>query len=77
MMMTNGIGAFMGSKISGYIIDKYFTSIGGDKDWHNIWLTFSIYALVIAFLFMILFKHKHVVTAGEPREGEAIAMTPH
>ncbi len=59
MMMTNGIGAFMGSKISGYIIDKYFTVNGGDKDWHNIWLTFAIYALIIAVLFAIFFRHKH------------------
>jgi len=25
MMMTNGVGAFLGSKISGYVIDKYYT----------------------------------------------------
>lgn len=59
MMMTNGVGAFIGSKVSGYLIDKYFTTTGGDKIWYNIWLTFSIYALVIAVLFMLLFKHKH------------------
>lgn len=29
------------------------------KDWHNIWLSFTIYALMITVLFMILFKHKH------------------
>ncbi len=58
MMMTNGVGAFMGSKISGYLIDKYFTS-NGAKDWHHIWLSFAGYALVIAILFMVLFKHKH------------------
>jgi NHS family xanthosine MFS transporter len=59
MMMTNGVGAFIGSKVSGYLIDKYFTTTGGDKIWYSIWLTFSIYALVIAVLFMLLFKHKH------------------
>lgn len=59
MMMTNGVGAFLGSKISGYVIDKYFTVNGGDKDWHNIWLTFAAYALVVAILFFIFFKHKH------------------
>lgn len=59
MMMTNGVGAFLGSKISGYVIDKYFTVNGGDKDWHNIWLTFAAYALVIAVLFTIMFRHKH------------------
>ncbi len=59
MMMTNGVGAFLGSKISGYLIDKYFTVNGGDKDWHNIWLTFAAYAAVIAVLFLVLFRHKH------------------
>jgi NHS family xanthosine MFS transporter len=58
MMMTNGVGAFIGSKVSGYLIDKYFTLPSG-KDWHNIWLTFAGYALVIAILFLLLFKHKH------------------
>ncbi len=59
MMMTNGVGAYLGSKISGYVIDKYFTVNGGDKDWHNIWLAFAGYALVVAILFFFLFKHKH------------------
>lgn len=59
MMMTNGIGAYLGSKISGALIDKYFILPGGMKDWHNIWLSFAGYALVIAVLFAIFFKHKH------------------
>jgi NHS family xanthosine MFS transporter len=29
------------------------------KDWHIIWLSFALYALVIAIAFAILFKHKH------------------
>lgn len=59
MMMTNGVGAYLGSKISGYAIDEFFTDANGSKDWHNIWLSFAIYAMVIAVAFMILFKHKH------------------
>ena len=58
MMMTNGFGAYFGSMVSGYIISKYFVS-DGVSDWHSIWLMFSIYALVIAVLFAVLFKHKH------------------
>jgi NHS family xanthosine MFS transporter len=58
MMMTNGFGAISGSFISGYIIQKYFT-VGTTKDWHSIWLVFSVYALVVAVLFAIFFKHKH------------------
>jgi len=29
------------------------------KDWHSIWLSFTIYALVITVFFALLFKHKH------------------
>ncbi|HFG0470385.1 TPA: nucleoside permease [Flavobacterium psychrophilum] len=58
MMMSNGFGAFFGGIISGFIIDKYFT-INGKRDWHNIWLAFAIYALVVAILFAVFFKHKH------------------
>ncbi len=57
MMMTNGIGAWIGSKASGYIVDGYTTN--GIRDWHNIWLIFAAYALVVAILFVLLFKHKH------------------
>lgn len=60
MMMTNGFGAVLGSVISGQIISLYFTDTAtGEKDWHNIWLTFAAYALVIAIAFAVLFKHKH------------------
>jgi len=58
MMMTNGFGAILGSLLSGIAIDKYFT-IDGNKDWHNIWLAFAAYALIIAIAFALLFKHKH------------------
>ena len=58
MMMTNGFGAIFGSVVSGYLIDAFFTTPNG-KDWHDIWLTFAIYSLVIAIAFAFLFKHKH------------------
>ena len=55
MMMTNGVGAFLGSKISGYLIDAYFT-VSGEKEWTGIWLSFAAYALIVAILFSIMFK---------------------
>jgi len=58
MMMTNGFGAFLGSKISGYVIDTYYTHAEG-KDWHGIWMAFAIYAMIVAVLFAVFFKHKH------------------
>jgi MFS transporter, NHS family, xanthosine permease len=103
MMMTNGVGAYIGAKISGSIIDKYFTLKFSDinsllsfvkadaqnpavkkileynevladgtfksavyiKEWYPIWLTFSIYALVVAILFAVMFRHKHDPAALE------------
>lgn len=99
MMMTNGFGAVLGSLVSGWVIDNYFTLSFQDisslasylhteasnttllslvqergvniaenglfntsillKDWHNIWLAFAGYTLVIAILFAFMFKHKH------------------
>ncbi|MFT5964825.1 MAG: NHS family xanthosine MFS transporter [Flavobacterium sp.] len=44
--------------MSGIVIDKFFTH-GGVRDWHNIWLSFAAYALIIAIAFAVLFKHKH------------------
>jgi NHS family xanthosine MFS transporter len=59
MMMTNGFGAIIGSLTSGYLIEHYFTLSNGKNDWQSIWLAFALYALVIAVLFAVLFKHKH------------------
>jgi len=61
MMMTNGFGAIIGSSVSGFVIQNYFTH-GGLKDWHSIWLTFAAYSLVVAILFAVFFKHKHEPT---------------
>jgi len=68
MLMTNGIGAVLGSSISGVIIEAFFTHPDQSKDWHGIWITFASYSLVVAVLFMVLFKHKH-----EPAQLQGLA----
>lgn len=59
MMMTNGVGAWLGSTVSGLVIGAYFINVDGSKDWQGIWLAFAGYSLVVAILFVILFKYKH------------------
>lgn len=59
MMMTNGFGAIIGSSASGFIIQKLFTNPDNSIMWSDVWLVFAAYALVVAILFAIFFKHKH------------------
>ena len=68
MMMTNGFGAIIGALGSGILINAFFVSDNGTKDWSGIWMTFAIYALIVTVLFAILFKHKH-----NPKETESFA----
>ena len=75
MMMTNGIGAILGSSISGVVIQKYFTNADDSKNWHGIWLTFATYALIVAMLFVILFKHKHDPNAIQNTHPEPLLLT--
>jgi NHS family xanthosine MFS transporter len=58
IMMTNGIGAFIGTKASSALIDAYYISTDGSTNWSGVWLLFSGYALVVAVLFMLLFRDK-------------------
>lgn len=58
MMMSNGFGAFFGGLISGKVIDAFFTT-NQVRNWHSIWLSFALYALLIGVAFALLFKHEH------------------
>ena len=69
MMMTNGFGAFLGSRISGIVIDNYFTMADGRFDWKGIWFSFAAYSLVVAVLFAIFFRHKH-----DPKALETVSL---
>ncbi|XKM12878.1 nucleoside permease [Orbaceae bacterium ac157xtp] len=55
MAMTNGVGAYIGSMGSGWVVD-YFTT-NGVKDWSSIWFVFAGYSLLIAVIFMVAFKN--------------------
>jgi NHS family xanthosine MFS transporter len=57
MIMTNGLGAFVGGIGSGWVVD-YFTT-NGVKDWRSIWLTFAAYALILGIVFPLVFRYRH------------------
>ncbi len=62
MMVTNGLGAIIGSYGSGWVVD-YFTADMGTpnefKDWPSIWFAFAGYAMVLVVFFPLLFRYRH------------------
>lgn len=67
MMMTNGLGAFIGTVIAQQIINNYvyFPAKAGASahelidGWQTCWYIFAAYAFVVMVLFAILFRYKH------------------
>ena len=60
MLMTNGLGAFIGGVISGWVVDQFTTN--GVKDWQSIWLSFAGYALVLLIVFPFVFRYKKEIS---------------
>ncbi|MFZ2906306.1 MAG: nucleoside permease [Cyclobacteriaceae bacterium] len=57
MLMTNGIGAYLGGLLSGLVVD--FFTVDGVRNWQNIWFTFAGYGIFLAIIFPLMFKYKH------------------
>jgi len=57
MIMTNGLGAFLGGVGSGWVVDHF--TVNGVKDWHSIWFVFAGYALLLGLIFPFAFKYRH------------------
>ena len=59
MLMTNGIGATVGTLSAQAVVNHFVYNAaerGADPSWSAAWYTFAAYAVVVAILFMILFK---------------------
>jgi len=64
MIMTNGLGAFVGGMASGWVVDQF--TVDGVKDWQSIWFTFAGYALILGIVFPLVFKYRHEPGAITP-----------
>ncbi|MDE6236835.1 MAG: MFS transporter, partial [Muribaculaceae bacterium] len=65
MMMTNGLGASIGTWVAGTFVINRFVDMGPDADaavnlsgWQTSWFIFSAYAAIVAVLFIIIFREK-------------------
>lgn len=73
MMMTNGLGASIGTLSAQMVIDRYVNSLGANADpmavwhgWNTCWYIFAGYALVVAVAFAIMFRYKHEPESVKP-----------
>ena len=62
MLMTNGVGATIGTLSAQAVVNKFTHTVDTASgsflmgDWNAVWYIFAGYALVVAVLFMVLFK---------------------
>ncbi|MFA6911643.1 MAG: MFS transporter [Proteiniphilum sp.] len=69
MLMTNGVGATIGTLGAQWVVNQYTTwqdaLVNGQTkslmlgDWQSVWFIFAGYALLITLLFAMLFRYKH------------------
>lgn len=69
MLMTNGIGATVGTLWAQWVVNRYCSwtdvTVGSSSksllvgEWQDVWFIFAGYALLVAILFAFLFRYKH------------------
>ena len=64
MLMTNGLGASIGTLAAGAVVDACKCSAVSPEGWPKAWFIFAGYALVVGLLFMILFKDPQKLKAA-------------
>lgn len=55
MLMTNGLGSSIGTWVAGKVVNHYVYN-AAEPDWASAWYVFAGYALVVAVLFIFLFR---------------------
>ena len=82
MLMTNGIGATVGTLSAGAVVDHFcrWTQVGTETyllgNWTATWLIFAGFALVVAVAFMIVFKDHGAKATASRNEASASADAP-
>ena len=60
--VTLGVGMFIGSYLSGWVVDQFVT--GATHDWRSIWLVPAAGAAVVMVLFAALFRYRREPQVG-------------
>jgi MFS family permease len=67
--ITQGVGLFIGSLLSGPVVDAYRTGATG-HDWRSIWLVPAAGAVIILVIFAVLFRPGVPASVVEPAAAE-------
>ena len=66
-LMTSGIGYFIGSVVSGRVVEAYVTT--GGHDWGSIWIVPAVMAAGVMVIFALLFRPKTAVQPSQTGGG--------
>ncbi len=71
MLMTNGVGATVGTLAAQAVINRYVNSQPAGQlqidGWHTSWLIFAAYALAVAVFFVLIFHDKDTKASGSDK----------
>jgi nucleoside transporter len=66
--LTYGVGMFVGSWLSGYVVQHYSTLVNGSQvyDWRAIWLFPAGFSVVVLALFLFFFSERKQISIPDP-----------
>jgi MFS family permease len=76
-LITYGLGMFIGSFLSGSVVDRYaYTTAAGatGHDWRTIWLFASAVSGVVLLLFLFTFSDKKAESVSELNEEQGVPL---
>lgn len=79
MLMTNGVGATIGTLAAGQVVNHYVYSQPAEmqiEGWQTSWYIFAAYALVVTVLFWLIFRDNHPATVSMAAAENEVEQAP-
>lgn len=79
MLMTNGVGATIGTLVAGQIVNRYVYSRPAEAQidgWQTSWYIFAAYALVVTVLFWLIFRDSSTPAVSEAKAADIDGESP-
>lgn len=79
MLMTNGVGATIGTLIAGQVVNHFVYEQPADSQiegWQTCWYIFAAYALVVTILFWLIFHDDSKPTVSKDGAADSVGDAP-